>query len=116
MCKLGCLSGTGQVVTDYCYINATKDVEEFTDIFLRVDTASGNPSDFSNTSLNLMDLDTGESLINIDGMSPSDSVVKSIKISDSIRLGVKVNNPNNKSLRYKVVAEFGTVILNKKIN
>ena len=116
-CEYGCFSpDQGILVTDHCYATVRKDVKEMTQITLTLQGgASTNlrEDDFW-INLKVLDLDTGEELIEIDTeeADPPD-LIQTFSIYQTTRLGVDVFNPGLLSFKYELTSEYGEVIISK---
>lgn len=113
-CTLGCGNTTPtQLSTDYCIASVKKDVKEFTDISFTVETASST----DNLIIEVYNIDLGSTLMLLDGeFEASTEYVNTFSIDTKTRVGIRVNNPFNVTLKYSMVSEFGEIIIKKTIN
>ena len=112
-CTLGCDEATLQ--TEYCEKYIREDFVEFTDIILHVQTAGGDNNAFTNTVIEVINVTTGDTLSYLEALSPSTEYSQTFRIISDTSIGVKVINPNNGTLVYKLVSEFGELITIKEV-
>ena len=114
-CSLGCGNTSPfEIKTDYCISNVKKDVKEFTDINFTIET-----NQYTNLAkVIIYDLDTGNALYdNVESeFDPGVQYVNAFSIDKQTRIGVRIKNPDNVTLKYSLVSEYGEIILKKTIN
>tara|TARA_R110000824_G_scaffold355222_2_gene542370 strand:- start:381 stop:4634 length:4254 start_codon:yes stop_codon:yes gene_type:complete len=113
-CELDCDKNTIALQTEFCEFPLRKDVIEFTEVFLIVETAQRD-SDFSNSSVIIYNLDNGQILTNITGMENSSTYSKRFVILKDTPIGIKAVGNGSAPLSYKLISEFGKVITTKVI-
>lgn len=114
-CSLGCGNTSPfEIKTDYCISNVKKDVKEFTDINFTIEANQYT----SLVKVIIYDLDTGNALYDNVGseFDPGVQYVNSFSIDKQTRIGIRINNPDNVTLKYSLVSEYGEIILKKTIN
>ena len=120
LCKMGCASASGSVITEYCVARVKKDVREFTDIRLVVETSQAAAQNIflghSSAFIKVYNLATGKVLASVTVGDSGLMFKKTFRIDKDTRVGVSVNNPSNSSVVYKLISESGEIILNKKLN
>ena len=112
-CLLGCSETTLQ--TEYCEKAIREDYTEFTDIILQVNTAGGDNDAFTGTSIEIINVSTGATLSYLETLTPSTEYVKTFRVVTDTKIGVKVINPNEGTLVYKLLSEFGDLITIKEV-
>ena len=112
-CLLGC-SGTF-LQTEYCEKSIREDYTEFTDIILQVNTAGGSEDAFTDTYIEVINISTGDTLSYLETLAPTSEYVKTFRVLTDTKVGIKVNNPNDGSLVYKLLSEFGDLITFKEV-
>jgi len=112
-CTLGCDSTTLQ--TEYCESYVREDYTEFTDIILQVNTSGGPDDAFVNTIVEVININTGSTLSYLETLSPTSEYVKTFRVISDTKVGIKVINPDEGALTYKLFSEFGDIITHKKV-
>ena len=112
-CDLGCNDGFLQ--TEYCESHIREDYTEFTDVLLQVNTAGGGDDAFSSTSIEVINVSTGDTLSVLDTLTPSSEYLKTFRIITDTKIGIKVVNPGEGRLVYKLFSEFGDLITLKEV-
>jgi hypothetical protein len=112
-CLLGCSETTLQ--TEYCEKAIREDYTEFTDIILQVNTAGGDNDAFTDTFIEIINVSTGATLSYLETLTPSTEYVKTFRVVTDTKIGVKVINPNEGTLVYKLLSEFGDLITIKEV-
>ena len=112
-CLLGC-SGI-LLQTEYCEKSIREDYTEFTDIILQVNTAGGSEDAFTDTYIEVINISTGDTLSYLETLAPTSEYVKTFRVLTDTKVGIKVNNPNDGTLVYKLLSEFGDLITFKEV-
>ena len=112
-CLLGCSETTLQ--TEYCQKAIREDHTEFTDIILQVNTAAGDNDSFTGTSIEIINVNTGATLSYLETLTSSTEYVKTFRVITDTKIGIKVINPNEGKLVYKLLSEFGDLITIKEV-
>jgi hypothetical protein len=112
-CLLGCNESTLQ--TEYCEKHIKEDFAEFTDIVLHVQTAGDEEGSFTDTTVEVINVTTGDTLGYLEALSPSTEYVQTFRITSDTNIGIKVINPNSGTLVYKLLSEFGELITIKEV-
>jgi len=116
-----CESGCGTVPnpeiirTDGCTVRVRKDSSEFTDI-LFVAQIGGTQSDPGDVFAEIIDLDTGHTLANVEMSEIDQTYSASVSLDKTTRLGIIVDTTNvsiDAAVRFRLESEFGEIITKK---
>jgi hypothetical protein len=113
-CELDCDKNTVALQTEFCEFPLRKDVIEFTEVFLIVET-SQQDGDFSQSSVVIYNLDTGDIITEVVGLSSNSTYSKRFVILKDTSIGIKAVGNGTTPLSYKLISEFGKVITTKVI-
>lgn len=115
-CSYGCnFSTPKQFVTERCSKTILEAVDGFTDFKVEVAT-SGTSQTYEFASFRIYEIYSGNTLVEFTDLEPNSIYEKNIRFGNDFNLGIEVmNNVNRGPIRYKIVSEDGTVVINKTI-
>jgi hypothetical protein len=114
-CNFGCdfkLNNT--FVSERCKKLVVKDSDGFTDFKIEVYT-SGTSGWFGASTVYFYNLQTGSVLAKFEGLEKNSKYEQLMKLNKKTSIGIEVINPTSGSIRYKVIAEDGSIVINKTI-
>jgi len=114
-CSIGCDKNLPVLrIPEVCFASVKKDVVEFTELFLVIETSQKNV-DFSKGYIKIYNLETGETLTELDQMENKSSYNLRFVILKDTPIGIEAHNEGGGSLSYKLISEYGKVITTKTI-
>jgi hypothetical protein len=113
-CRLGCDKSEDVLVTQYCEVSVDLKGGNLVNLFLNVTTEQSN-GDFSQSYVEIINLNTGQVISNITGMTSGSEYDATFTLSETTPIGIKAYNNNQYTLTYKVTTEEGNIITNKTI-
>jgi hypothetical protein len=114
-CTFGCdFNNSNVFVSERCVQTVVKDSDGFTDFKIEVYT-SGTSGTFEFSSVYIYNLDTGNILARFSDLQKNSKYEKLMKLNKKTSIGIEAINPTQGSIRYKMIAEDGSIVIDKTI-
>ena len=114
-CTFGCdFNNSNVFVSERCVQTVVKDSDGFTDFKIEVYT-SGTSGTFEFSSVYIYNLDTGNILAEFSDLQKNSKYEKLMKLNKKTSIGIEAINPTPGSIRYKMIAEDGSIVIDKTI-
>jgi len=123
-CVLGCVWGGNDLVTERCVHYVEKDVDEFTEFTLEIDTSyvEDNYEVYNCTKVDVINISSNEVIVGQHGFEHNSQAVLSFNIVDTTKIGIKVSNDSctddiatHPPIKYTLKDEQGNILTTKTI-
>ena len=123
-CVLGCVWGGNDLVTERCVHYVEKDVDEFTEFTLEIDTSyvEDNYEAYDCTKVDVINISSNEVIVGQHGFEHNSQAVLSFNIVDTTKIGIKVSNDSctddiatHPPIKYTLKDEQGNILTTKTI-
>jgi len=126
-CPVGCNWASNDLITEHCVHYIQEDEDEFTELFLEIDTAyvQENPDAYKCASVNVINISSNEVMVGQTSFAHNSQTILTFNVTGDTKVGIKVNNPpcggggrsinDNYPIKYTLKTEQGEILTTKTI-